>query len=120
MRVHRNGSATWTVENRLNDTGGFENASLRDAVAEAAISVHDARLLSTSVDGDSVERSSTGSEGLRPSGSRLAADDNRTQSGDTLRMRYRTPDAAVDAPGGVLRVDYFRDDPGTPVSAPTA
>jgi hypothetical protein len=85
MRVHRNGSATWTVENRLNDTAAFENASLRRSVAEEAILVHDARLLSTSVDGD------------------------------TLRMRYRTPDAATDAPGGVLRVDYFRDDPGAMV-----
>jgi hypothetical protein len=82
MRVHRNGSATWTVENRLNDTAAFENASLRRAVAEEAILVHDARLLSTSVDGD------------------------------TVRMRYRTPDAATAAPGGVLRVEYFRDDPG--------
>jgi hypothetical protein len=82
MRVHRNGSATWTVENRLNDTAAFENASLRRAVAEEAVVVHDARLLSTSVDGDSV------------------------------RLRYRTPDVATEAPGGVLRVTYFRDDPG--------
>jgi hypothetical protein len=115
MRVHRNGSATWTVENRLNDTAAFENASLRRAVAEEAILIHDARLLSTRVGGDSVERSSTGSEGLRPSGSRPPADDNRTQSGDTVRMRYRTPDAATEVSGGVLRVDYFRDDPGAMV-----
>ncbi|AXG05750.1 hypothetical protein DU500_04470 [Haloplanus rubicundus] len=85
MRVHRNGSATWTVENRLNDTAAFENASLRQAVAEEAILVHDARLLSTSV------------------------------SGDTVRMRYRTSDAATEASGGVLRVEYFRDDPGAMV-----
>jgi hypothetical protein len=82
MRVNRNGSATWTVENRLTDTAPFENASLRQSVAEEAVLVHDARLLSTSVDGD------------------------------TVRMRYRTPDAATAAPGGVLRVEYFRDDPG--------
>jgi hypothetical protein len=85
MRVHRNGSATWTVENRLNDTTAFENASLRKSVAEEAILVHDARLLSTSV------------------------------SGDTVRLRYRTPDAATRASGGVLRVTYFRDDPGAMV-----
>lgn len=85
MRVHRNGSATWTVENRLNDTAAFENASFRRSVAEEAVSVHDARLLSTSV------------------------------SGDTVRMRYRTFDAATEAPAGVLRVTYFRDDPGTMV-----
>ena len=85
MRVHRNGSATWTVENRLNDTAAFENASLRRSVAEEAVLIHDARLLSTSV------------------------------SGDTVRMRYRTFDAATAAPGGVLRVTYFRDDPGTVV-----
>ncbi|GAB3325136.1 hypothetical protein GCM10027355_26930 [Haloplanus salinarum] len=85
MRVHRNGSATWTVENRLNDTAAFENTSLRRSVAEEAILIHDARLLSTSV------------------------------SGDTLRMRYRTPDAATEAAGGTLRVDYFRDDPGAMV-----
>jgi hypothetical protein len=85
MRVHRNGSATWTVENRLNDTAALENASLRRSVAEEAVLVHDARLLSTSV------------------------------SGDTVRMRYRTFDAATEAPGGVLRVTYFRDDPGTMV-----
>jgi hypothetical protein len=100
MRVHRNGSATWTVENRLNDATAFENASLRRSVAEEAIRIHDARLLSTSVDGDSVERSSTG---------------NRTQSGGTVRMRYRTPNVATDASGGVLRVEYFRDDPGAMV-----
>ncbi|WP_049934890.1 hypothetical protein [Haloplanus natans] len=85
MRVHRNGSATWTVENRLNDTTAFENASLRNAVARDAVAVHDARLLSTSVDGD------------------------------TIQMRYRTPDAATEAPGGVLRVTHFRDDPGVTV-----
>lgn len=85
MRVHRNGSATWTVENRLNDTAAFENASLRRSVAEEAVLIHDARLLSTSV------------------------------SGDTVRMRYRTFDAATEAPAGVLRVTYFRDDPGTMV-----
>jgi hypothetical protein len=85
MRVHRNGSATWTVENRLNETAAFENASLRQSVAAEAILVHDARLLSTSVDGD------------------------------TVRMRYRTSDAATEAPGGVLRVTYFRDDPGAMV-----
>jgi len=85
MRVHRNGSATWTVENRLNDSAAatFENASLRESVAADAVAVHDGRLLSTSVDGK------------------------------TVRIRYRTPDAATQAPGGVLRVDYFRDDPGT-------
>jgi len=86
MRVHRNGSATWTVENRLNDSTPFENATLRDAVAREAVAVHDARLLSTSVDG-----------------------------GDTVRIRYRTPDAAVDTPGGALRVTYFRDEPGTTI-----
>jgi hypothetical protein len=85
MRVHRNGSATWTVENRLNDSAPFENASLRQSVAEEALFVHDASLLSTSLDGD------------------------------TLRMRYRTPDAATEAPGGVLRVGYFRDDPGATI-----
>jgi hypothetical protein len=85
MRVHRNGSATWTVENRLNDSTAFENASLRRSVAQEATAVHDARPLSTSV------------------------------SGDTVRLRYRTPDAATDAPGGVRRVTYFRDDPGTAV-----
>ncbi|WP_435067369.1 hypothetical protein [Haloplanus sp. C73] len=85
MRVHRNGSATWTVENRLNDTAAAtfaRNDSLRRSVARDAIAVHDGRLRSTSV------------------------------SGDTVRMRYRTPDVATDAPGGVLRVDYFRDDDG--------
>jgi hypothetical protein len=85
MRVHRNGSATWTVENRLNAPAAAafrENATLRDSVAAEAIAVHDARLLSTSVDGDAV------------------------------RLRYRTPDVATAAHGGVLRVDYFRDDPG--------
>jgi hypothetical protein len=82
MRVHRNGSATWTVENRLNDATAFENASLRQSVAREAILVHDATLRSTSVDGE------------------------------TVRLRYRTPNVATDAAGGVLRVDYFRDDPG--------
>lgn len=85
MAVHRNGSATWTVENRLNATAAAafrENATLRRTVAEDAVAVHDGRLRSTSV------------------------------VGDTLRIRYRTPEAAVDAPGGVLRVTYFRDDPG--------
>lgn len=87
MRVHRNGSATWTVENRLNDTTAFENASLHQSIVEEAILVHDAHLLSTSV------------------------------SGDTVRMRYRTPDAATEVSGGVLRVDYFRDDPGAMIRA---
>ena len=82
MRVHRNGSATWTVENRLNDATAFENASLRQSVAREATRIHDATLRSTSVDGE------------------------------TVRMRYRTPNVATDAAGGVLRVDYFRDDPG--------
>lgn len=82
MRVHRNGSATWTVENRLDDATAFENASLRQSVAQEAIRAHDARLLSTSVDGDRV------------------------------RLRYRTPNVATEAAGGVLRVTYFRDDPG--------
>jgi hypothetical protein len=84
MRVHRNGTATWTVENRLsaNASAFRENATLRRSVAREAVAVHDARLLSTAVDGDRV------------------------------RLRYRTPDAATEAPGGVLRVDYFRDDPG--------
>jgi hypothetical protein len=88
MRVHRNGSATWTVENRLNDSAAeafAANASLRQSVAEEALWAHDARPLSTSVDGD------------------------------TVQLRYRTPNAATDADGGVLRVDYFRDDPGTTV-----
>ncbi|WP_251341717.1 hypothetical protein [Haloplanus halophilus] len=90
MRVHRNGSATWTVENRLNDSAAAafrENATLRRSVAEDAVSIHDARLLSTGVDGD------------------------------TVRLRYRTPTVATDAPGGVLRVGYFRDDPGAMVRA---
>jgi len=85
MRVHRNGSATWTVENRLNDTAAAtlaRNDSLRRSLARDAIAIHDGTLHSTSV------------------------------SGDTVRMRYRTPDVATDAPGGVLRVDYFRDDDG--------
>ena len=82
MRVHRNGSATWTVENRLHDATAFENASLRQSVAREATRIHDATLRSTSVDGE------------------------------TVRMRYRTPNVATDAAGGVLRVDYFRDDPG--------
>ncbi|AZH24254.1 hypothetical protein [Haloplanus aerogenes] len=88
MNVHRNGSATWTVENQLNDSAAeafAANASLRQSVAEEAIWVHDARLLSTSVDGD------------------------------TVQLRYRTPNVAGDAVGGVLRVDYFRDDPGVMV-----
>jgi len=85
MRVHRNGTATWTVENRLNDSAAAtlaRNDSLRRSVATAAVAVHDGHLLSTSV------------------------------SGDSVRMRYRTPDAATDTPGGVLRVDYFRDKNG--------
>jgi len=85
MRVDREGAATWTVENRLNDSAAAtlaRNDSLRRSIADDAVAIHDGRLLSTSVDGD------------------------------TLRMRYRTPDAATEAPGGVLRVDYFRDDPG--------
>ena len=85
MRVHRNGTATWTVENRVNDAAAAtfaRNDSLRHSVARDAVGVHDGRLLSTSV------------------------------SGNTVRLRYRTADVATDAPGGVLRVDYFRDDPG--------
>jgi hypothetical protein len=85
MRVHRNGSATWNVENRLNAPAAAafrENATLRRSVAADAVAVHDGRLLSTSVDGD------------------------------TVRLRYRTPDVATAATGGVLRLDYFRDDPG--------
>jgi len=85
MRVHRNGSATWTVENRLDDSAAATFArddSLRRSVAEEAVAVHDGRLQSTSV------------------------------SGDRVRIRYRTPDVATEVPGGVLRVDYFRDDPG--------
>jgi hypothetical protein len=85
VRVHRNGSATWTVENHLNDSAAAafrENATLRRSVAAAAVAIHDGRLLATGVDGD------------------------------TVRVRYRTSDAATDAPGGVLRVESFRDDPG--------
>ncbi|MFB6101037.1 MAG: hypothetical protein ABEJ73_00545 [Haloplanus sp.] len=85
MRVHRNGTATWIVENRLNASAAAafrRNETLRRSVAEEVVAIHDGRVLSTSVDGD------------------------------TVRLRYRTPDAATDAPGGVLRVDYFRDDPG--------
>jgi hypothetical protein len=87
VRVHRNGSATWTVENRLADADPFTDATLRGSVAREAVAVHDARLLSTGVDGDGV------------------------------RLRYRTPNAATATPGGALRVDYFRDDPGTVVYA---
>ncbi|WP_248895276.1 hypothetical protein [Haloplanus halobius] len=82
MRVHRNGSATWTVENRLDAAAASafrQNETLRRAVAREAVGVHDGTLLST----------------------RMAD--------DTLRMRYRTPDAAARAPGGVLRVEQFRD-----------
>jgi hypothetical protein len=88
MRVHRNGTATWTVENRVTDAAAtaFRNDSLRRSVAEAAVEVHDGRLLSTSVDGD------------------------------VVRLRYRTPDAATAATGGVLRVETFRDDPGARVT----
>jgi hypothetical protein len=85
MRVGRNGTATWSVETRLNAPAAAafrENATLRRSVAADAVAVHDGRLLATSVDGD------------------------------TVRLRYRTPDVAAAAPGGVLRVDYFRDDPG--------
>jgi hypothetical protein len=85
MRVHRNGTATWTVRNRLNPAAAtaLRNASLRRSVAANAVAVHDGRLLSTSLDGD------------------------------VVRLRYRTPAVATAAPGGVLRVDYFRDDPGS-------
>jgi len=85
MAVHRNGSATWTVENRLNGTAAATlraNATLRRAVAADAVAVHDGRLRSTRV------------------------------TDDVLRIRYLTPDVAAEAPGGVLRVEYFRDDPG--------
>ncbi|MFB6107785.1 MAG: hypothetical protein ABEJ82_02945 [Haloplanus sp.] len=88
MRVHENGSATWTVADRLNAAAAERlgrNDSLRRAVATDAVAVHDARLLSARVDGD------------------------------TLRLRYRTPNVATETPGGVLRVDYFRDDPGARV-----
>lgn len=85
VRVHGNGSASWTVENRVDSDSAARfrgNATLLDDVAEASLASRDAAAVRAAVDGRRVT------------------------------IRYRTPDAARHAPGDVLLVTYFRDDPG--------
>lgn len=91
VRVHRNGSATWTVRNRLANATAAErlqgNATLARAVAADSFGVRygdgiDHELLDTQADGE------------------------------TFEMRYRTADVAKAGVGGATVLTYFRDVPG--------
>lgn len=91
VRVHRNGSATWTVRNRLANATAAErlqgNATLAQAVAADSFGVRygdgiDHELLDTRADGE------------------------------TFEMRYRTVDVAKAGVGGATVLTYFRDVPG--------
>ncbi|MFC6988008.1 hypothetical protein ACFQJD_03435 [Haloplanus sp. GCM10025708] len=85
VRVHGNGSASWTVENRVDEAAAErfrDDAALVDRVAADSLAAREAEAVRASVD----ER--------------------------TVTIRYRTPDFARDAPGNVLLVTYFRDDVG--------
>lgn len=90
VRVHANGSATWTVRNRLSgaDVSAFvEDPALLEQVASEAlghrgVAVHRQTLLGV-----------------------------EAGEGDVVVVRYRTPDFAHRTLG-VLRSDHFRDRPG--------
>lgn len=90
VHVHPNGSATWTVRNRLS---GADVDDLRqsDALLEQVAS-------------ESLQyRSTAGYEPMLV--------DAGMAANDTVVLRYRTPDFA-DRQLGVLRSDYFRDQSG--------
>ena len=82
LSVHRNGSATWVVRNRLADADGLdrlrENASLRAEIADRAM--WDAEFLGAAV-----------------------------SSSDVLTLRYREPSFAAESVGGVLRSGAFTE-----------
>ncbi|MFB6121998.1 MAG: hypothetical protein ABEJ78_00875 [Haloferacaceae archaeon] len=85
VRVHENGSASWTVENRVDADAARrfrDDPALLDDVATDSLAAREAEAVRASVDGR------------------------------TVTMRYRTPDFARDAPGNVLLVTAFRDDDG--------
>lgn len=91
VHVHENGSATWTVRNRIASQSAVErlraNASLVDRIVAATLDVrgvreHEHRFLRASITPDGV-----------------------------VTMRYRTPNFASWT-NGALRVEYFRERPG--------
>lgn len=90
VRVHANGSATWTVENRLSGAGLETLRGNDDRLDRVAAEALDVRAVS--------KRGHTFREATMV-------------EGDTARLRYVTPDFA-ESTVGVLRSDYFRDDPG--------
>jgi hypothetical protein len=91
MRVHENGSATWTVRNRIGNETTAQRLRASDALTEDLVR----KALET-----------RGLSSLDP----VFLDARVTENG-TLVARYRTPEVATWT-NGVLRVDYFRDNPG--------
>jgi hypothetical protein len=80
VRVHRNGSATWTVRNRVDDDAARALRANDTVTAVATRVVDDGSLVDASVDGDRVT------------------------------IRYRLREFAVQSVGGSYRIEYFRED----------
>ena len=80
VRVHRNGSATWTVRNRVDDDTARALRANDTATAVATRVVDDGSLVDARVDGDRVT------------------------------IRYRLREFAVQSVGGSYRIEYFRED----------
>lgn len=80
IRVHRNGSATWTVRNRVDDDAARALRANDTVTAVATRVVDDGSLVAASVDGNRVT------------------------------IRYRLGEFAVPSAGGSYRIDYFRED----------
>lgn len=91
VRVHRNGSATWTVRNRLVNASAAErlrdDPSLARAVAADSFGTRY---------GDGIDHELLGVR----------------VEGETFELRYRTPDVAKRGAGGSLVLTYFREVPG--------
>lgn len=86
IRVGENGSATWT----------------------ASVTVANATALQRTAENGTLREGVSGAVGLLPGNPQLTGLD---VSGDTFTARWRTDDFARRT-GGVLLVDYLRDDPG--------
>jgi len=80
IRVHRNGSATWTVRNRVGTDAARALRANDTVTAVATRVVGEGSLVDASVDGDRVT------------------------------IRYRLREFAVQSVGGSYRIEYFRED----------